>query len=127
MNDGKLPTISLQVEKQKDWDRAEEKMKIPKRFKLMGQTIEIVYDASLNDVDDNVGQTRYRRNQIVLQSHVEGVFRLPSSIEKTFLHELFHWLFHMAGEEELRNNERLIAVLAGLLHQAMTTMEYEEE
>jgi len=102
-------------------------LRIPKRFQLMGQTIEVVYDASLNDVDDNVGQTRYRRNQIALQKNVEGVFRPQSKIEQTFCHELIHWILYMFGEEKLRLDEKFVDTFSGLLHQAITTMEYEED
>lgn len=102
-------------------------MRIPKRFKLMGQTIDVVYDAKMADTDDCSGLAKYRFNQIALLPNTEGTLRLPTRIEQTFLHELIHWMFYVLGETDLRNNEKLVDSMAGLLHQALTTMEYEDK
>lgn len=101
-------------------------MKIPKRFKLMGQTIEIVYDSTISDMDGCAGLAKYRWNQIVLQPDTNGVKRPLSKIEQTFCHELVHWIFYMASENKLRANEKLVDTIAGLLHQALSTMEHED-
>lgn len=94
---------------------------IPTSFWLYGQKILVRFDPTLSDRTDCVGESHYRRNEIVLQPHTEGIERLPSKIEQTFLHELMHYIFYVLGEAELRKNEQLIDGIASLLHQAMTT------
>ena len=100
---------------------------IPTSFWLYGQNIAVNFDPTLSDVTDCVGESHYRRNEIVLQPNTEGVERLVSRVEQTFLHELVHYIFYMLGEDDLRKNEKLIDGVASLLHQAINTAEYEED
>ena len=48
-----------------------------------------------------------------------------SSIEHTFIHELVHMCLYHTEQYELGKNEGFVDAFAGLLHQALTTMEYE--
>lgn len=101
-------------------------MKIPKRFKLMGQTIEVVREQTMLETLDCNGEARYRLNQIAIQPNNAGVHRPDSYWEQVFLHELMHWIFYQMHEPELRANEKIVDLVASLLHQALTTAEYEE-
>jgi len=99
-------------------------MKIPKRFKLFGQTITVEFvdrDAEVN------GLSEYRRNKILLMRQVGDSKRTREQIEHTFCHELMHWLLYHAGEDQfdppLHRREYLVDRLAGLLHQALTSEE----
>lgn len=105
--------------------------RIPIRFRLFGQTIRVVWDPEMRHSDDHTGQARYRFNEIRIQPSVEGSPRTADSIEHTFFHELMHWVLYYAGwayeagKRDLHDDERLVDLCAGLLHQALTTMEYE--
>ncbi len=101
-------------------------MKIPKRFKLFGQTIEVEIQEHLNDKTDCRGQTRYRENKIFLQRIDNKYYSRPdTSIEQTFCHELVHWILQLM-HNKLDEDEAFIEVFSSLIHQAMATAEYEE-
>lgn len=101
-------------------------MKIPKRFKLMGQTIDVIFEKDLIDNNDNRGEARYRRNEIALQPSVmDAVIRPPAQIGQSFCHELVHWILFLLSEDKLRKDEQFVDRFSGLLHQSLTTMEYE--
>jgi hypothetical protein len=100
-------------------------MQIPKRFKLFGQTIEVKEDPNLWHDQNYVGLADYRNNRITLQSTTEGCSCPVEQIEQTFCHELLHHLFDKGGYADDRGNEDKVDMLASLLHQALTTMEYE--
>ena len=100
-------------------------MLIPKRFKLYGQIIEVVMINTL-DYDDNCrGQADYRNNQIKLQSPGDQICMPPTHVEQSFFHELVHYLFNAAGYDEDRKDEVKVERISNLLHQALTTAEYE--
>ena len=105
-------------------------MKIPKRFKLLGHTIDIEIDPAMINVVDCTGEAHYRFNKIKLQGS-EGYIGMPQSkIEHTFYHELVHFILYF-GEcqdtKEFYKNELVVDRIASLLHQATTTMEYDDE
>jgi len=104
-------------------------MKIPKRFKLFGQTIAVKFDPLLVNENDNLGQAVYRRSEIRLQPNTAAHPRNPDQIGQTFCHELMHHMLYAAnakkGDEWLHKDEVLVDVLGSLLHQALTTMEYK--
>jgi predicted SprT family Zn-dependent metalloprotease len=97
-------------------------MKIPKEFKLFGQTIKIKYVDRLVDGEDSTGQARYREGIILIQKNNKGIHRNKEQVEQTFLHELVHYILQKMGKHDLQNNEEFVDVFAGLLHQALTTM-----
>jgi len=92
----------------------------------MGQTIEVEYTSTLAHEREYTGLARIRFNKILLQSNCEGVERSETLQGQTFCHELIHFILHYAGEDQINGAEDRVHVLAGLLHQALTTMEYTE-
>ena len=102
-------------------------MKIPKRFKLMGKTITVEIVPDLLDNEDATGAAEYRKQRIRLQK-IDGEYvqRTVEDQEHWFLHELTHHIFNALDEIDLRNNEKLVEQFSGLLHQALTTAEYDE-
>ena len=97
-------------------------MRIPKQFQLYGQTIEVIYDNTLDYVDGRRGEADYRRNRITLQAPGEMIPYPRSHLEQAFIHELVHFLFDMAGYDEDRRDEVKVERISNLLHQALTTM-----
>lgn len=108
-------------------------MKIPTRFKLMGKTVVVQYDKNIFHNDDRHGIASFRKDTIVLQSRCEGINYSQANIELTFLHELVHHISyhagstiqHKMGNDYLYRDEGFVDLFANLLHQALTTMEYE--
>ncbi|MHC4099206.1 MAG: hypothetical protein ACYSU3_24515 [Planctomycetota bacterium] len=98
-------------------------MKIPKSFELFGQTINVVFKNDLTFEDDAIGATRFRRNEIWLQTKESG--RPEVQVEQTFLHELVHWILHELNYDKLRDDEQFVDNVASLLHQAFTTAKYK--
>lgn len=104
------------------------KFRIPKRFKLLGQTINVVYDDELVHEDDFKGVAVYRRNEIRIQPS-NKYQRIPKEqVEQTFLHELIHFILYYTNIREVSEapyaDEAFVDATANLLHQALTTMEY---
>ncbi|MBC8181494.1 hypothetical protein H8E88_10265 [candidate division KSB1 bacterium] len=99
-------------------------MKIPKSFNIFGQKYNIKFDDHLIENDGDHGQARYRKNEIVLQKTNNIIDRPQSQTEATYLHEMIHIIFHEIGEDELRDNEKLVVLMANTLHQILETSEY---
>ncbi len=92
-------------------------MKIPKEFKLFGQTITVEYDKELWCREGYVGNASYSHNKITIQPNTKGINRSQEQIDQTFLHELVHHILEAMGEDESRSNEKFVDVFASLLHQ----------
>jgi hypothetical protein len=99
--------------------------KIPKRFKLLGHTIEVSEDPSRYYASGSYGTCSYEEKWIKLVPPSEHHPVTQGSIEHTFLHELTHMMLYHTEQHELKNNEAFVDLFAGLLHQALTTMEFE--
>jgi hypothetical protein len=107
-------------------------MKIPSRFKLFGQTITVVVgNHQFIDQEGTYGEAHYRKDTIYLRPPSEVVPVTKEMQEHSFLHELTHFLLYNA--EDARNNkvllhsdEGFVDLFSHLLHQALTTMEYDD-
>ena len=100
-------------------------MDIPRRLKLLGRTITVEYDPMLDGRDGTVGEARYTSDSIALQPNTDTFRRPQTQLEQVFLHELVHYILNEMNEYDLRSDEKFVDVFAGLLHQALTTMEFE--
>jgi hypothetical protein len=94
-------------------------------FQLHGQTINVIWDEALQNKTDARGEAHLRNNEIHLQSHTDSVPTPISDIEQAFCHELVHWVLNQMNHK-LNNNEPFVNLFASLLHQALTTAEYEK-
>lgn len=107
-------------------------MKIPKRFKLLGQTINVILVDDLLDRHDAHGLAIFRRNEIHIQRSTPATPRTADSLYHDFMHELTHWVFYFSGsyytkkDDHLHKDEALVDMTAGLFHQAFSTMEFDE-
>jgi len=100
-------------------------LKIPTSFQLFGQTITVEWNKRLSDKGDMTGTAQYRENLIQLQSNGENCELPQTQLEAIFLHELIHWILHSLQEKALDDNEKLVELIAILLHQALKTAEYK--
>jgi hypothetical protein len=108
-------------------------MRIPVRFKLLGHTIVVSYEPEAHYDKGRYGACSFEGKWIKLCPPAPSMPITQSSLEHTFLHELGHMiLYHCHGLEKtkgdsaLYDNEAFVDFYAGLLHQALTTMEYDE-
>lgn len=104
-------------------------MKIPKNLKLYGRTLTVEYDPALSHNDDVHGWAKYRTDRITLQPVTAQTPITQEQLEHNYLHELMHHILYNAGEDNfdppLHKREYLVDRIAGLLHQALTSAEYE--
>lgn len=105
--------------------------KIPKRFKLLGCTVLVDIDNDYfnkNAKDGYYGFSIYRESRIILREHENKEMML-----QTFFHELTHFILYNSGnnfqkqEEFMHKEEGFVDLTASLLHQALITMEYDDE
>lgn len=100
-------------------------MNIPDKFKLHGQTIKVILTNKLVHNSDVVGEARYRDNTILIQDNGEQVNMIISKMEQVFFHELVHYILNAMGEDKINSNDKFVDLFASLLHQAITTFEYD--
>lgn len=102
-------------------------MNIPSRFQLFGRWIEVDFVDDLVDGRNIVGSSNYDKQHIHLQRPSASHKRSDAEIEQTFLHELTHLLLRGAGRPDLCHDEDFVAVFSSLLHQALTSVEYDDD
>ncbi len=96
-------------------------MTIPKRFDLMGTTIEVEYNSDMMLDNDEIGQANYKRNKIFIAPNTSTFKMTREQVEHVFLHELTHWIFRQLNRIELQKDEELVDMVAELLHQTLKT------
>lgn len=106
--------------------QSEQRIRIPKRFKLLGRTITVEYEPMLDGKFGCTGEARYTTDTIALQPNTDTFNRPTAQQEHVFLHELTHHILNEMNEHDLRGNEKFVDVFSGLLHQALVTAEYED-
>jgi hypothetical protein len=97
-------------------------MRIPITFRLFGclYTVRIVPRAEWKD-NETVGLfNAFTREIHILEND-------PDAIAHAYLHELQHAIMNAMGEARLYSNEKFIDLSSGLLHQALTSAEYESK
>jgi len=105
-------------------------MKIPLRFKLLGQTITVVIDPTPFRENDNCGFASYRENKIKLRPSTETYPLNDEQIEQVFWHELTHFILYYAGaayqgkKDYMHQDEDFVDLVGNLFHQAVSTFEY---
>ena len=91
-------------------------MKIPKKIKIIGRNIEVVYDKDMYAEDQRLGLCEFSKGRISLCE--KGGKSVPRKvIEVTLLHEWVHMIFMMLGKKELAEDETLADQLAEMIHQ----------
>jgi predicted SprT family Zn-dependent metalloprotease len=110
-------------------------MKIPKRFKLLGHTIEVEENDTLVHERNWNGSACYEEMKIELLPITKQHPKAITKYEQVFCHELAHFLIYYSGAvvnhhfdgKYLHQNEEFIDLLGSLIHQTLSTMEYEED
>lgn len=108
-------------------------MRIPNRFKLFGQTIKVTSrPEDFIECTDRVASVSYRMNEIQLNPSMS--YKNKDQNEQAFFHELVHIILYYSQDaykhsdkHMMHQQEPFVDLTAMLLHQAITTMEYDEE
>ena len=101
-------------------------IQIPVRFQLLGQTIKVRECATLLMDENASGKSMPDKNVILLQSRSKA-YDIPRAQQvHTFYHELFHTMFAVAGFGVDYADEHKVDLMAGLMLQALSTMEYKK-
>jgi hypothetical protein len=102
-------------------------MKIPKIIHLYGQPIEVAYDPKLAYRECLRGKADHLINKIYIQPQDRTNTITREMMEQTFFHELVHIILDHMSREKLNNDEAFVNIFSLLLHQALSTAEYEGE
>lgn len=98
--------------------------RIPKSFKLFGNTINVIYD----NIDLNkrklYGESIYSRFLIVLSTEDNHIELNDDVIMDTFYHEKIHMILDSMGRHELSSDESFVDIFSKLLKQADYTENY---
>lgn len=99
-------------------------MKVPSRFKALGYTIKVIRPTK-EKLDrlaggDCAGFFDPTKMRIAVGKELSEDMALH-----TWLHEVTHLAFHLMGEDELYVNEKLVDLLAAIMHQALVSAEYD--
>ena len=98
-------------------------MNIPKKFKLFGTTINVVFDNERMNDKSQYGEASYSQSKITL-STTHGVDKLSKDkIEDTFYHEKVHLILDTMQEYDLSKNEKFVDIFAKLWRQSDITAE----
>lgn len=99
--------------------------RIPKRFHVGGQDIEV----QSVDICENscVGDCWLAQGVIQIADYASrGVKQSETSKLNTFYHELTHAILRTMGETELNDNEKFVCTFSGFLTEAIRSFEYGE-
>lgn len=99
---------------------------------LFGRTIEVVFSENhFVERPEASGFASYRNGEIQINPN-PAVYGKPDQREETFCHELVHFLTFHAGSSlrekdhaMMHTDEEFVDLLGNLLHQALSTMEYD--
>ena len=88
-------------------------MNIPETVNLGWRTYKIEQGEHRSDVNgDLYGEIKYEDNKIFIYRELDN-----DNKAVTLLHEMIHWIFYNAGQEDWRKNENLIECLSENLYQ----------
>ena len=106
-------------------------MQIPSSFKLLGHTITVEEELTGMYEKGRYGCSGFETKFIRITPKGPQHPVTETSIEHTFLHELVHHILYYSdlaadvkSGARLCDQEAFVDLFAGLLHQALTTMEY---
>ena len=94
--------------------------KVPRKFKLFGETINVIFKDNLLMRKDRFGESDYRHNEIIIESKLAN----NEIKEAVFYHEIVHMILSKMEEHDLCENEKFVNTLGQLINQALKTMEY---
>ena len=99
-------------------------MRIPKEFKLFGNTIKVVFNEKYLNIINAYGEADYNKGIITLAKFSSNSKYSKDLIIDTFYHEKVHHILNEMGEHDLNKNEKFVDTFAKLLRQSDETAKY---
>lgn len=99
-------------------------MKIPKKFKLFGTTINIIVDNKLMDNENSFGLSEFSKSQITISKKHKGEKLKDDVIIDTYYHEKVHMILDSMHEYKLSSNEKFVEIFSKLLRQSDETVKF---
>lgn len=102
-------------------------VRIPSSFKLAGHTLRIrrASPRRLRKLAGGPAYGLFDANTLTIYVVTTNGGKISESVvEQTFWHEFFHALYWTLGRNSMSDDEVLVDQCGGLLHQALSTMEY---
>lgn len=96
--------------------------RIPKSFMVAGITVKVEEDGELVKKRSMMGEARYIEQKILMDTNAVP----DETAAQVFFHEKVHWALYIMNEDDLRNNEKFVDLLAHLLYQMDKTAVFEE-
>jgi len=97
---------------------------IPKKFKLFGTTVNVVFDNKRMDEESTIGLSEWKKSLITLCNKSNGEEINEDVIIDTYYHEKVHTILDSMGEVKLSGNEKFVEVFSKLLRQSDNTAEF---
>ena len=100
-------------------------MKIPKKIRIGGQTIEV---SQLNCIDGGkLGECRLGDGFIRIAEHFNGAKQSESSKVNTYWHEVTHCILDTMGRGDLSQDETFVSCFSGFITECYISMEEDWE
>lgn len=90
---------------------------IPSEFKLNNKKITVDFDNEYCDKEKLFGESDFTERTIVLCDKDKGNVLKKSDIDKTFYHELVHFLLDAMGKHKLKYDEDFVESLGLLIYE----------
>lgn len=87
-------------------------MKIPKRYSVGGQQIDVQI---VKDLDSALGKCCVANGYVKLAQQFDGKEQSPTSIGNSYVHEVVHTILDTMGERELSSNEKFVCTFSSFL------------
>ncbi len=94
---------------------------IPNSLQLLDETYKIIWKTDKFNLQGAVGEINDMQETIELQKIGEYNNFSENTIRKTLLHEIFHKILFIAGDNDLAQDESLVDLLAGCWNQIFNT------
>ena len=97
-------------------------MKIPERFYIGGQLVDV---ENVNNLQGKLGECSIAEGYIKIADTFDGHIQTKSSKDNTFVHELVHAVLDTMGQSDLSADEIFVNSFSGFLTEALRTAEYD--
>lgn len=90
---------------------------IPEKFKLNGDTINVIIDDVYCSDEKCLGEADFEEKVITLCGIYKGKRVSKNDKEQTFFHELVHMILDSMGKDRLKYDENFVDLFATRLHE----------
>lgn len=96
-------------------------IKIPVRYTVGGQDMEVEIVSPDSPIGDQLGLCKISSGKVYIASN-----QTETSMQNTFIHELIHTILDTVGRPELSSDESLVCSVAGVVLEALRSMEFDD-